>query len=134
MSKPVEILLIEDDDVDAERTKRLLKKQGLDCYFSRAFDGISATKRLVEDPRPNILLLDLRMPRMGGFEFLDWAKNNGILNTTPAIVLTTSHDDTDRNESLKRGASAFISKSNLTTCTPPLAELIINLSQPADPV
>ena len=124
MGMELEILLIEDDDVDAERTKRLLRKQGVSCTVHRVFDGLSAKEHLSSSGRPSIILLDLRMPRMDGFEFLDWARGNGMLTTVPAIVLTTSHDESDRAESLNRGATAFISKSDMTSCEPSLGEMI----------
>lgn len=133
MTQNVDILLVEDDDVDAERIKRLLQKTDIPCIIRRAFDGIGAVEVLATHPHPELILLDLRLPRMDGFAFLDWAEANGMSKEIPVIVLTTSREEKERDRALNHGAAAFISKSEMQSGLPALGDIIQNLIDARSP-
>jgi CheY-like chemotaxis protein len=108
-SKP--ILLVEDDDVDAMTTKRALGEIKVTNPLIHKVDGEEALAYLNNgNDKPCVILLDLNMPKMNGFEFLRNAKASEILKKIPVIVLTTS--DTDQNilESYELGVAGYITK------------------------
>lgn len=108
-SKP--ILLVEDDDVDALTTKRALGEIKVTNPLVHTFNGEEGLEYLSNgNEKPCVILLDLNMPRMNGFEFLRAIKANEALKKIPVIVLTTS--DTDQNiiESYELGVAGYITK------------------------
>jgi CheY-like chemotaxis protein len=108
-SKP--ILLIEDDDVDAITTKRALKEIKVSNELIHKLDGEDGLNYLKDgNAKPCVILLDLNMPKMNGFEFLREIKNDENLKKIPVIVLTTS--DTDQNilDSYQLGVAGYITK------------------------
>lgn len=115
LPEPARILLVEDDPADVELTREGLKAGKLANEVVHAEDGEEALEMLrgwVDTPAdlPDIILLDLNMPRMDGMEFLDAIKKDHALKHIPVIVLTTSAANTDVLESYRRHASAFMSK------------------------
>src|SRR3989338_8902166 len=104
MSKPepLSILLVEDDDVAAEAVTRSIGRSGLSIPVVWAEDGLVALDILrggrpqVQAPRPRVILLDLNMPRMNGFEFLQTLRTDPDLKDEVIFVLTTSDDESDR--------------------------------------
>jgi CheY-like chemotaxis protein len=108
-SKP--IMLVEDDDVDALTTKRALREIKVTNELIHKLDGEDGLQYLKNDnTKPCVILLDLNMPRMNGFEFLREIKKDENLKKIPVIVLTTS--DTDQNilESYELGVAGYITK------------------------
>jgi len=108
-SKP--ILLVEDDDVDALTTKKALREINVVNDIVHTIDGEEAIAYLKNGkPKPCVILLDLNMPKMNGFEFLRIVKADENLKKIPVIVLTTS--DTDQNiiESYELGVAGYITK------------------------
>jgi chemotaxis family two-component system response regulator Rcp1 len=115
--KPLSILLVEDDLADQKLIKTSLKKQkiandlhivnngeeGLDFLYHRG--GYSSG-----EPLPDLILLDLNMPGMGGKEFLKSVKNDGNLRQIPVIILTTSDSEKDILDSYKLQASGYVNK------------------------
>lgn len=89
---PVTILLVEDDDVDAQGVERSLRKRKIANEIVRAVDGLDALALLQEDKvkRPYIILLDLQMPRMSGLEFLKKLRSDPQHDLSVVFVLTTS--------------------------------------------
>ncbi len=113
------ILLVEDSPEDFEMTVRSLKKAGLKNPIHHCCDGDDAMDYLYHrgayadamDARlPGIILLDLNMPGTDGREVLDEVKNDEKLNHIPVIVLTTSGDDRDVQDSYGMGANSYIQK------------------------
>ena len=113
------ILLVEDSPVQQALTRRALEDSSLDADLHVVEDGVSALQYLNREgefadegasPRPDIILLDLNMPRMDGHEFLDRLKSNEKLAQIPVTVLTTSTADSDVTASYARGANAFVTK------------------------
>ncbi len=109
-SKPV--LLVEDDDVDAMTIKRALNDINVTNELVHRVDGEDGLDYLRTDggQKPCIILLDLNMPKMNGFEFLKNIKDDETLKKIPVVVLTTS--DTDQNivESFELGVAGYVTK------------------------
>jgi len=114
--RPVTILLVEDDDVDAERVTRAFRKAGIATPIRRARDGIEALEILRGEtpptlPRPFIILLDLKLPRMGGLQFLGCLREIAELRDTVVFVLTTSSNESDRCKAYQNNVAGYIVKS-----------------------
>lgn len=96
---PLNILLVEDDDVDVINVQRAFQKASIVSPIFRATDGIHALELLRTGVIPikrRLVLLDLNMPRMSGIEFLHEIRRDDALRSTPVVVLTTSDDAADR--------------------------------------
>ena len=112
----VNILLVEDDDVDAEAVRRGFAKARVDTPIFRASTGVQALEQLrspnspLKDS-PYIILLDLKMPQMNGIEFLDAVRNDQLLSKSIVFVLTTSNDSQDRTAAYDRFVAGYITKS-----------------------
>jgi len=108
-SKP--ILLVEDDDIDALTTKRAFKEIKVTNEIVHKLNGEEGVEYLKEaDEMPCLILLDLNMPRMNGFEFLQIVKNDDKFKSIPVIVLTTSDADQNIIESYQLGVAGYITK------------------------
>ena len=100
-SKMIHILLVEDDDVDAEAIIRGFQRQRIANPFTIVPDGIEAFNVLrgvngrTRLPRPYLILLDINMPRMNGIEFLQALRQDPELKQSIVFVLTTSNRDED---------------------------------------
>jgi CheY-like chemotaxis protein len=115
--KAIKIMLVEDDLGDQKLIKQSLKKQKICNEVNIANDAEEALEYLEKAksdsknyPFPDIILLDLNMPGIGGKEFLRRIKEDGDLDTIPTIILTTSDSDQDILDSYKLHASGYIKK------------------------
>ncbi len=106
------ILLVEDDDVDAMTTQRALDEVKVTNKLINKVDGEDALDYLKDanNLEPCVILLDLNMPRMNGFEFLKIVKADAVLRKIPVIVLTTSDGDEGIVESYDLGVAGYIVK------------------------
>ncbi|OHB52963.1 MAG: two-component system response regulator [Planctomycetes bacterium GWF2_42_9] len=106
------ILLVDDDDVDAIITQRAVNDLKITNELIRRVDGEDAIEYLKDEnnPRPCVILLDLNMPRMNGFEFLKIAKADPELKRIPVVVLTTSDVDENILDSFDLGVAGYIVK------------------------
>ena len=113
--KTVNILLVEDDDIDAMCVERSLRKMKLLNPIIRAIDGIQALEllRSNEVSRPYIILLDLNLPRMGGLEFLKTVRDDPDLGDAIIFVLTTSKTDEEITFAYKNHVAGYIVKTSL---------------------
>ena len=117
-NNPVQILLVEDDEVDAEAIQRAFDKHKIANHITRAHDGIEALQFLRREgadalPRPFIILLDLNMPRMNGIEFLQEIRGDSTLTECIVFVLTTSNAERDKTSAYREHISGYILKSNV---------------------
>ena len=114
-SKEVTILLVEDDELDVEATRRAFEKVRIANQVIAAEDGQVALELLRNGkvPRPYIILLDLNMPRMNGHEFLEHIRNDDQLDDSIVFVLTTSDHDRDRWAAYKKQVAGYILKTNV---------------------
>lgn len=115
--KPAVILLVEDDLGDQKLIKKSLASQKMCNEVIVANTGEEALEFLShnktgssEYPLPDLILLDLNMPGMGGKEFLRRVKNDDELDTIPVVILTTSDADQDILESYKLNCSGYVKK------------------------
>lgn len=106
------ILLVEDDEVDIKSVKRAFKDLNITNPLAVTYNGEEALEYLKNEKnkRPALILLDLRMPRMDGLEFLKIIKKEYKLKMIPTIALTTSNEDKDKIESFNLGVSGYIIK------------------------
>lgn len=116
MSKPLEVLLVEDDEDDVLLTREALKDSKVIVSMTVAQDGEEALKRLRHQPPfesapvPELILLDLNLPRVSGREVLKELKGDPVLRKIPVVVLTTSAADTDVLKCYDLGANCYITK------------------------
>lgn len=113
------IFLIDDDDVACESVIRSFKKHDIPFDVVLAYDGVEALqilrgqhpdKKIV---KPYIILLDLNMPRMNGFEFLDELRNDKVLSSSVVFILTTSNYDNDRARAYNKQIAGYMVKSDV---------------------
>lgn len=111
-----EILLVEDSMVDARFTMASLKKSEIPHRLTLVRDGEEAMAFLLRvgvfarAPKPNLILLDLRLPKKDGQEVLFEIRADDELTSIPVVVLTTSRDDADRVECELLGVDGYITK------------------------
>ena len=106
------ILLVEDDDIDAMGIERALGKLDLDVLMHRAHDGVEALEMLRRGQvaAPFIVLLDLNMPRMNGFEFLAELRADSRLHKSVVFVTTTSNNEDDRANAYAHNVAGYVLK------------------------
>lgn len=115
-SNQCEILLIEDSPSDAHLAQRALANCSIQCNVSHAKDGVEALAMLRQEgdyadiPRPDLIFLDLNMPRKDGRQVLGELRADADLGTIPVVVLTTSADDVDIADTYRLGTNSYIIK------------------------
>ena len=113
---PVHILLVEDNPGDARLTQEALKETSAHNCLSHVPDGVEALAFLRREgqyancPRPDLILLDLNLPRKDGREVLAEIKRDGRLKRIPVVVLTTSQSDEDIQRVYNLAANCYVSK------------------------
>ena len=117
MVKTLNILLIDDDDVACESVIRSFKKFELKANIVLAHDGVEGLDILRGNHptktmnKPFLILLDLNMPRMNGFEFLEEMRSDKSIASNVVFVLTTSSDDNDRARAYDNYIAGYMVKS-----------------------
>ncbi len=111
--KKFTILLVEDDELDVISVGRSLKKLDIDYSLFTAYNGKEAFDML-NDPQqrvtPDVILLDLNMPKMNGIEFLKAIRADDRFRTIKVFIMTTSAESGDRITTEQLGISGFIIK------------------------
>ena len=116
IGKPIEILLVEDNPGDVRLTKEALKEGKVLNKLHTVEDGIEALAFLNREgkyadvPRPELILLDLNLPKKDGRDVLAEIKGNGDLKRIPVVVLTTSRSEQDILKSYDLNANCYITK------------------------
>ncbi len=116
MKKTMQILLVEDDPGDVILTKRLFDNIEAALQLNVVGDGVEAMAYLRceppydEAPKPDLVLLDLNMPRKNGCEVLQEMRADDVLRPIPVVVLTTSDHDLDITNAYRLGANSYITK------------------------
>lgn len=114
--RPIEVLLVEDSPSDTELTIEAMREARMGNRLSTVADGVQALQFLRREgpyanaPRPDLILLDLNLPRKSGQEVLAEIKADPDLQTIPVVVLTTSSDETDLWRSYQLNANCYIKK------------------------
>jgi len=114
----VEILLVEDSDADAELIIRALRKSNLVNKVVRLRDGVEAIEFVFREGtfsqrrggQPRLILLDLKMPRLGGIDVLRRLKSDERAKLIPVVVLTSSAEEQDVLDSYKLGVNSYLVK------------------------
>jgi CheY-like chemotaxis protein len=130
---PLQILLVDDDDVARESVVRNLRKHQIEFPVVFAEDGAIALEILRgkherKIARPLIILLDLNMPRMNGFEFLQELRSDPALRNAIVFVLTTSSADEDRARAYQENIAGYMVKSAVGPQFAKLAQLLTDYS------
>jgi CheY-like chemotaxis protein len=116
MKKTMQILLVEDDPGDVILTKKMFENIQATLQLHVVGDGVEAMAYLrceapyTESPRPDLVLLDLNMPKKNGCEVLQEMRSDETLRPIPVVVLTTSDHDMDVNNAYRLGANSYITK------------------------
>src|SRR3984957_11884001 len=115
-NKPMEVLLVEDSPGDVRLTKEAFREANTYIRLHVAPDGVEAMAFLRREGihadalRPDIILLDLNLPKMDGREVLAHIKEDASLKTIPTVILTTSEADADITRSYQLRANCYLSK------------------------
>lgn len=119
MRRPYEILLVEDNPADVEITIEAFRRSHRGNHVSICRDGEEALDFLFQRnrfarpgaaPRPDLVLLDLNLPRKSGLEVIAQVKSSAPLRDIPVVVLTTSDRDEDVTSSYRLGANCYLTK------------------------
>jgi two-component system chemotaxis response regulator CheY len=103
-----DVLVVDDSRVMRDMVVACLRaRDGL--HFTHAASGLEAIERLSLSPF-DLIVLDLNMPDIGGIEVLEFVRAQDKLSVLPILVLTTRGDDSSREQALRAGASAFMTK------------------------
>jgi CheY-like chemotaxis protein len=118
MSQAIPILLVEDNEIDVQVVQRNLKKINVQNPLHTASDGVEALEILYGKngreklSQPCLILLDINMPRMNGFEFLTEIRRDKEMNKNIVLMLTTSARSDDVASAYKLNASGYFLKEN----------------------
>ena len=110
------ILLVEDNEGDIALTQVAFGESGIEGRLDVAHDGAEAIERLyrrgdfADAERPDLMLVDLNMPRMDGKELLDVIKRDDVLKTIPVVILTTSQAPAEVLDCYRRHANGYVLK------------------------
>jgi two-component system, chemotaxis family, response regulator Rcp1 len=112
----MEVLLVEDSPGDVRLTQEAFREANMSIHLHVASDGVEAMAFLrhegihVRAPRPDLILLDLNLPKMDGREVLAQIKADGSLKMIPTVILTTSESEADIVKSYQLQANCYLSK------------------------
>lgn len=120
MAGSVPILLVEDDEVDAEAVRRAVKRTGIGNPLYAVSDGIDALHMLQGGTikQPCIILLDINMPRMNGFQFLGEMRKDEVMRRNIVFMLTTSARSEDVRTAYSHQAAGYFLKESLDDFIP----------------
>lgn len=125
-------MLVEDDENDVFFMRRALHKANLEIPMHVVMDGQAAVDYLqgtaeyadrTQHPLPDLVLLDLKLPYLHGFEVLEWIRQQPLFRELPVIVLTSSPEERDRRQAAALGAQAYCVK-------PPTREMVLEFLTP----
>ena len=117
--KEFTVLLVEDDINDIFLVKRAFKMTRLENPLQVVTDGEEATRYLGGQgkyanrevyPLPKLIVMDIKMPRMSGFEVLEWIKHDGKLRRIPVVIVSSSDRPQDIDRAYELGANAYMVK------------------------
>jgi CheY-like chemotaxis protein len=104
------ILLVEDEEIMIDLLQRKLSREGYEVFVAR--DGEEGLKRMREmDPKPDLILLDIIMPKMGGFEVMEEMAKDENLKKIPVIVISNSGQPVELDRAKKLGAKDWLIKT-----------------------
>jgi two-component system response regulator len=113
---PIEILLVEDNPGDVRLTQEALRDAKVHNHLNVVSDGVEAVAFLMREgayrnvPHPDLILLDLNLPRKNGREVLEIIKEDEVLKQIPVVILTTSQAERDILDTYRLRANAYVTK------------------------
>jgi chemotaxis family two-component system response regulator Rcp1 len=116
LGRPLQVLLIEDSPGDVRLTQEAFRDANMSVQLHVVSDGVEAMSFLRHEgvhahaPRPDLILLDLNLPKMDGREVLGHIKADAGLKTIPTVILTTSESEADIIKSYQLQANCYLSK------------------------
>jgi len=116
MTAPINVLLVEDNPADADLTREAMEESRLHLEIAWVDDGAKAIDYLnrrngyPDVPRPDLILLDLNLPRVNGRQVLAELRKTDDLKTIPVVILTSSDAERDIVESYEFGANCYVTK------------------------
>ncbi len=116
MATGIDVLLVEDSPGDVRLTREAFRAANSDIRLHVAMDGVEALEFLAQEgsysnsPRPDLILLDLNLPRKDGREVLKHIRGDDNLKSIPTVIWTTSDAATDINQSYELQANSYLSK------------------------
>ncbi len=130
MVKQADLLIVEDSPSDAKLLMRAMERTSFKktVYLVRngqaAIDFLHQRPPYEPSPRPDLILLDLNLPMMSGFEVLSYIKANDMLRVIPVVIMTTSQDADDILKSYREYANSYIVKPNTTSALTSMVETL----------
>jgi CheY-like chemotaxis protein len=104
------ILLVEDEEIMIDLLQKKLSREGYEVFVAR--DGEEGLKKMREmDPKPDLILLDIVMPKMGGFEVMEEMAKDEKLKNIPVIVISNSGQPVELDRAKKLGAKDWLIKT-----------------------
>ena len=103
----VRVLVVDDSSLVLEMVSAHLKQHGMDVV--EAHDGADAVEKL-KTLTPDLVVTDVVMPRMNGYELCRWIKSNASTKDVPVIMCTTKSEEFDKYWGMKQGADAYLTK------------------------
>ena len=128
---PLNILFIDDDPDDGEALEQQIGRCNPEINFMQVHDGWEAImylQKLSTEEIPSLIILDINMRIINGFEFLKIVKEENLYNKIPVVVYTTSNRIEDRNLCIELGAIDFYTKPDNVADVKRLAEIFVALS------
>jgi|TARA_B110000211_G_C13963922_1_gene501865 CheY-like chemotaxis protein len=111
MKKQLNVLLVEDNLIEVMKMRRTVSLLDLKHNIIVANNGEDALQHIEDKSKfPDLILLDLNMPKVGGIEFLAILKNNDDIKHIPTVILTTSDNQKDLEECYRLGVSGYVLK------------------------
>lgn len=133
MSRQIEILLVEDSPADVRIAEEALVDAGINVNLHVVCDGEEAVKYITQQApyansqAPDVVLLDLNMPRMNGHEVLDEIRNQHNMKDVPIVLLTASESNIDVEEAQRLGMNYYLRKPVEPRCLGELLQVVQTL-------
>lgn len=111
--QPADVFIVEDNDPDVFLVEEALRSLGIQFKMRRFRDGeeaIRAFSQIGDSRLPDVIIIDLNLPKITGLEILKHVRSLKQLDAVPVLILTSSQSKTDRAHSLQLGADAYIAK------------------------
>jgi two-component system, response regulator len=107
------ILLVEDNETDAMLSLRAIRQSHVRCEVVHAEDGSEACKHLFENPHysPSLILLDLKLPKVNGFEVLERVRGTERTKRLPVVIFSSSAAETDLKRAFDLHANSYVQKN-----------------------
>ena len=102
------VLVIEDNPSDVLLISEAIKSSSIDADVTIAYDGAQAMRLLNDDPEPDLIILDLSLPKLGGLDILE--RQRTLEGLPPVVVFTSSHRIEERQRAMALGANDYIQK------------------------